>query len=260
VIELALVSLVLATEPPGASVSPAVSARHYVRIPSGSSKDRPAGDDSPLLTSSPDARASPTPEDLEATLRRATNAGKLGRLSVRRAELERAVQIASSSRAAAPDAARVRELGARAACELAAERQAVADAIPIGGSGEAFARSLKARAAATTQVTRAAEQCLAFHAPETAVAGAVLAAEALAHLAAALVATPTPPEVKRLGDEAVAAFEGVLAEQAAPLCQRAVEAFDVALSSPDARPDDAAMLERARAGRRSCVPLAGSTP
>jgi tetratricopeptide (TPR) repeat protein len=112
------------------------------------------------------------------------------------------------------------------------------DALKIGGKGKALERSFTTKRNAVKSVNEAFARVFPYKRLEWTLAALYRRGYALERFANTIIETPIPPDVKRLGEEAVVAYQDMLAQQTAALEDAAVESY-------------AATLENARANRIS---------
>jgi len=124
-------------------------------------------------------------------------------------------------------------IAAAAAAEsrfLLAEYQfAEFDKIKIAGSGKALANSFKVKTEAVKKVQGFYNEVYKYKRLEWTLASLYRNGYVLERFAQTLVETPVPPEVKRLGDEAIVAYQDGLAQQTVKLEDAAVEKYEATL-------------------------------
>ncbi|MBL8949502.1 MAG: hypothetical protein JNK82_01905, partial [Myxococcaceae bacterium] len=124
-------------------------------------------------------------------------------------------------------------IAANAAAEarfLLAEAQfAEFDKIKISGSGKALANSFKVKTEAVKKVQNVYNEVYKYKRLEWTLASLFRNGYVLERFAQTLIETPVPPEVKRLGDEAIVAYQDGLAQQTVKLEDAAVEKYEATL-------------------------------
>ncbi|MBU8899549.1 tetratricopeptide repeat protein [Corallococcus sp. M34] len=103
------------------------------------------------------------------------------------------------------------------------------DKLRIGGKGKALERSFTSKRAAVKSVNDAYARVYPYKRLEWTLAALYRRGNALERFANTIVETPVPPDVKRLGDEAVVAYQDLLAQQTATLEDAAVESYAATL-------------------------------
>ncbi|WP_257454266.1 tetratricopeptide repeat protein [Archangium lipolyticum] len=99
------------------------------------------------------------------------------------------------------------------------------DKLKIGGSGKALERSFAAKKAAAKSVTEVYTRVIPYKTAEWTLAAFYRQGDTLERFANTMIETPVPPEVKRLGDEAVAVYQDGLAQETSVLQDKAVERY-----------------------------------
>ncbi len=102
--------------------------------------------------------------------------------------------------------------------------------LKIGGRGKALERSFTAKRAAVKKINDAYAQVFKYKRLEWTLAALYRRGYALERFASTIIETPVPPDVKRLGDEAVIAYQDLLAQQTATLEDAAVESYTATLA------------------------------
>jgi tetratricopeptide (TPR) repeat protein len=129
-----------------------------------------------------------------------------------------------------PDA---RPLAAEAAAycrfQLAEAELRKFDALKIRGKGKALEYSFTAKRAAVKSVNNAYSRVFPYKRLEWTLAALYRRGYALERFANTLIETPIPPDVKRLGEEAVIAYQDLLAQRTATLEDAAVESYAATL-------------------------------
>ena len=103
------------------------------------------------------------------------------------------------------------------------------DAIRIGGKGKALEYSFTAKRAAVKSVNDAYARVFPYKRLEWTLAALYRRGYALERFANTIIETPVPIDVKRLGEEAVVAYQDLLAQQTATLEDAAVESYAATL-------------------------------
>ncbi|NVJ28338.1 tetratricopeptide repeat protein [Myxococcus sp. AM011] len=104
------------------------------------------------------------------------------------------------------------------------------DKLKIGGWGKALVRSFAVKRAAVKTVKDAYSRVYPYKQLEWSLAAAYRSGYALERFANTIIETPVPPDVKRLGEEAVVTYQDLLAQNTAELEDAAVESYAVALA------------------------------
>lgn len=104
------------------------------------------------------------------------------------------------------------------------------DKLKIGGRGKALERSFKDKRAAVKKVNDAYAEVFPYKRLEWTLAALYRRGFALERFGNTIIETPVPVDVKRLGDEAVAAYQDLLAQQTAALEDKAVESYVTTLA------------------------------
>ena len=112
------------------------------------------------------------------------------------------------------------------------------DKLKIGGRGKALENSFTVKRAAVKKVQASYAEVFKYKRLEWTLAALYRQGYVLERFGATINETPVPPDVKRLGGEAVAAYQDLLQQQTAALEDKAVESY-------------AATLEQARKNRIS---------
>lgn len=103
------------------------------------------------------------------------------------------------------------------------------DRLKIGGKGKALERSFTAKRAGVKQVNDAYAKVFPYKRLEWTLAALYRRGHALERFASTIIETPIPPDVKRLGEEAVVAYQDLLAQQTSALEDKAVESYSATL-------------------------------
>lgn len=104
------------------------------------------------------------------------------------------------------------------------------DKLKIGGSGKALERSFKAKQTAAASVGEAYAKVFPYKRLGWNLAALYRRGYISERFATTLIETPVPPEVRRLGDEAVVVYQDSIAQQTVGLEDAAVERYAVTLS------------------------------
>jgi len=104
------------------------------------------------------------------------------------------------------------------------------DKIKIGGRGKALEKSFATKKAAVKKVNDAYNEVLKYKRIEWTLAAFYRKGYALERFGQTIIETPVPPEVKRLGEDAVVLYQDQLAQQTAALEDKAVEAYAATLA------------------------------
>ena len=113
---------------------------------------------------------------------------------------------------------------------LAEEELKQFDKLKIGGRGKALEKSFTTKKAAVKKLNDAYNEVLKYKRIEWSLAAFYRKGYALERFGQTIIETPVPPEVKRLGEEAVALYQDQLAQQTAALEDKAVEAYAATLT------------------------------
>ncbi|PTL79218.1 tetratricopeptide repeat protein [Vitiosangium sp. GDMCC 1.1324] len=131
-----------------------------------------------------------------------------------------------------PDAApRAADAAAYSRFQLADAEFRKFDALKIGGKGKALERSFTAKRTAVKSVNDAFARVFPYKRLEWTLAALYRRGYALERFANTIIETPVPPEVKRLGEEAVVAYQDLLSQQTATLEDAAVESYAATLQN-----------------------------
>ena len=103
------------------------------------------------------------------------------------------------------------------------------DKLKIGGKGNALERSFTAKRTAVKSVNEAYARVFPYKRLEWTLAALYRRGYALERFANTIIETPIPVDVKRLGEEAVVAYQDQLAQQTATLEDAAVESYSATL-------------------------------
>ncbi|WP_375771733.1 tetratricopeptide repeat protein [Archangium gephyra] len=103
------------------------------------------------------------------------------------------------------------------------------DKLKIGGKGKALERSFTAKRTGVKSVNDAYARVFPYKRLEWTLAALYRRGYALERFANTIIETPVPPDVKRLGEEAVVAYQDLLAQQTATLEDAAVESYAATL-------------------------------
>jgi TolA-binding protein len=114
--------------------------------------------------------------------------------------------------------------------QLAEEELKKFDRLKIGGRGKALERSFTAKRNAVKTVNEAYARVYPYKRLEWTLAALYRRGYALERFANTIIETPVPPEVKRLGEEAVVVYQDQLAQQTTALEEAAVESYAATLA------------------------------
>ncbi|MDY7229010.1 tetratricopeptide repeat protein [Hyalangium rubrum] len=103
------------------------------------------------------------------------------------------------------------------------------DKLKISGSGKALERSFTAKRSAVKTVNEAYAKVYPYKRLEWTLAALYRRGYALERFATTVIETPVPADVKRLGEEAVVAYQDMVAQQTATLEDAAVESYTTTL-------------------------------
>lgn len=109
--------------------------------------------------------------------------------------------------------------------QLAEIQFAEFDRMKIAGAGKALENSLKAKREMVKKVNAAYDEIVKYKRVEWTLAAFYRKGYALERFAQAVLETPVPPEVKRLGEEAVVTYQDMLSTQTVALEDKAVENY-----------------------------------
>lgn len=130
-----------------------------------------------------------------------------------------------------PDAAPIAaDAAAQARFQLAEYQFKEFDRLKIGGSGKKLERSFTEKRNAVKRVNDVYGEVFKYKRLEWTLAALYRRGYALERFAATIIETPIPPEVKRLGEEAVITYQDLLAQQTAALEDKAVESYAATLA------------------------------
>lgn len=120
------------------------------------------------------------------------------------------------------------EAAAYARFELAEYVFADFDRIKIGGTGKALANSFTSKKDAVKKVNTAYDQITKYKRVEWILAAFYRRGFTLERFAQTILETPVPPDIKRLGEEAVVTYQDALSAQTVALEDKAVEVYSAA--------------------------------
>lgn len=130
-----------------------------------------------------------------------------------------------------PDAAPIAaDAAAQSRFQLAEQSFREFDRLKIGGSRKALEKSFTAKRGAVKKVNDAFAAVFKYKRLEWTLAALFRRGYALERFAQTIVETPIPPEIKRLGEEAVVLYQDQLAQQTTVLEDKAVESYVATLS------------------------------
>jgi hypothetical protein len=101
--------------------------------------------------------------------------------------------------------------------------------LKIGGRGKALERSFAAKRSAVKKVNDAYAAVFKYKRLEWTLAALYRRGYALERFGAMIIETPVPPDVKRLGSDAVVAYQDLLGQQTVALEDKAVESYTATL-------------------------------
>jgi len=104
------------------------------------------------------------------------------------------------------------------------------DKLKIGGKGKALERSFAAKSSAVKKINDAYAQVFKYKRLEWTLAALYREGYALERFGSTIIETPVPSDVKRLGDDAVIAYQDLLAQKTATLEDAAVEKYSATLA------------------------------
>jgi len=130
-----------------------------------------------------------------------------------------------------PDASPIAgDAAAQARFQLAEQEFKDFDKLKIGGRGKALEKSFAAKRAGVKRVNDAFAEVFKYKRLEWTLAALYRRGYALERFASTIIETPVPPDVKKLGEEAVIAYQDLLAQQTASLEDAAVESYSATLA------------------------------
>lgn len=103
------------------------------------------------------------------------------------------------------------------------------DKLKIGGKGKRLENSFKVKKEAIKKVNEAYKDVFKYKRLEWTLAALYRQGFALERFANTIIETPVPPDVKRLGDDAIVAYQDLLAQQTSALEDKAVESYTATL-------------------------------
>jgi TolA-binding protein len=122
------------------------------------------------------------------------------------------------------------EAAAQARFQLAEYEFKEFDKLKIGGRAKALEQSFTVKRAAVKKVNDAYNEVFKYKRLEWTLASLYRKGFALERFGQTILETPVPPEVKRLGEEAVASYQDQLQQQTAALEDKAVESYVATLA------------------------------
>jgi tetratricopeptide (TPR) repeat protein len=122
------------------------------------------------------------------------------------------------------------DAAAQARFQVAEQELKDFDKLKIGGKGKALEKSFAVKRAGVKKVQDAYAEVFKYKQVEWSLAAAYRRGYVLERFGATINETPVPPEVKRLGNEAVAAYQDLLQQQTAALEDKAVESYAATLA------------------------------
>jgi len=149
-------------------------------------------------------------------------------------EAKHAYQAAASEfdrRNLKPDANPIAaDAAAQARFQIAEQEFKEFDKLKIGGRGKELERSFATKRAAVKRENDAFAEVFKYKRLEWTLAALYRRGYALERFASTIIETPIPPDVKKLGEEAVIAYQDLLAQQTATLEDAAVESYAATLA------------------------------
>ncbi len=121
------------------------------------------------------------------------------------------------------------EAAAQSRFQLAEYEFAAFDRLKIGGRGKKLERSFASKRAAVKKVNDAYAAVFKYKRLEWTLAALYRRGYALERFGATIIETPVPPDVKRLGTDAVVAYQDLLGQQTVALEDKAVESYAATL-------------------------------
>ncbi len=121
------------------------------------------------------------------------------------------------------------EAAAQARFQLAEYQFKEFDRLKIGGKGKQLEQSFTAKRNAVKKINDVYAEVFKYKRLEWTLAALYRRGHALERFAATIIETPVPPEVKRLGEDAVIAYQDILAQQTATLEDKSVESYAATL-------------------------------
>jgi len=130
-----------------------------------------------------------------------------------------------------PDAAlQGADAAAEARFQVAEQELKEFDKLKIGGKGKALEKSFTVKRAAVKKVQDSYAEVFKYKRTEWSLAALYRRGYVLERFGQTINETPVPPDVKRLGGEAVAAYQDLLQQQTAALEDKAVESYAATLA------------------------------
>jgi cellulose synthase operon protein C len=172
------------------------------------------------------AKFSSNPKQVELVIDAKKRIGDALHKQKREGEAKKAYQSAADEfdkRALKPDQAPVAsDAAAFSRFQLAEYELEAFDRVKIGGSGNALKNSFEYKTALVKKVNAAYDSIIKYKRIEWSLAAFYRKGYVLERFAATILETPVPPEVKRLGDEAVVTYQDALAQRTVALEDQAV--------------------------------------
>jgi TolA-binding protein len=122
------------------------------------------------------------------------------------------------------------EAAAQSRFQLAEYQLAAFDRLKIGGRGKKLERSFADKRAAVKKVNDAYAEVFKYKRLEWTLAALYRRGYALERFGTTIIETPVPPDVKRLGSDAVVAYQELLGQQTVALEDKAVESYATTLA------------------------------
>jgi len=104
------------------------------------------------------------------------------------------------------------------------------DKLKIGGSGKVLEKSFTTKRSEAKKVNQSYETVFKYKQLEWTLAALYRQGNVLEHFATTIVETPVPPDIKRLGDEGVVAYQDLLAQQTTTYEDAAVDRYTTTLA------------------------------
>lgn len=180
------------------------------------------------------ARFSNEPEQTEfvfdARRRIADSLKKLGRAADANRAYESVVAEFNKKRLKPETSPIAADAAAQSCFQVAEEEFKAFDSLKIGGSGKALEKSFTNKRQGVKKVTEAYGRCFQFKRLEWTLASLYRRGFVLERFAQTIIETPIPPEIQKLGDEAVVMYQDGLAQQTTVLEEKAVENYAATLA------------------------------
>ncbi len=161
---------------------------------------------------------------VQSRLKMALAYGAMGDEKRRVAMLKETVQVYDRLHLG-PDKILAADAAAEAQFDLLEDQFKAFDRMKIYGSKNVLARSFKDKAEAAKKLRNEYAEMPRFKRPEWTLAAFYRRANVLEHFANSIYEAPVPPEIKRLGDEAVGVYQDALAQRATALEAQAADDY-----------------------------------